>query len=111
VFGEVNKHDWTVDLVGHFSFSSFGNIVTVDVGGTVFLVNTVFGKVLDGVSVVESEERSLRSDKVWVEGLDDLSSNGVSEEVVDDIADLPISTITRRGLDNLRCSRDGQGGP
>jgi hypothetical protein len=97
MFGEVNEHDWTVDLVGHLSLGGFGNVVTVDVGGTVFLVNTVFGKVLDGVSVVESEERSLRSDKVWVEGLDNLSSNGVSEEVVDNVADLSVSMSTQKG--------------
>lgn len=87
----MNKHDWTVDLVGHFSFGGLGNIVTVDVGGSVFFVDTVFGEVLDGISVVESEERSLRSDKVWVESLDDLGSDGVGEEVVDDIADLAVS--------------------
>ena len=87
----MNKHDWTIDLVGHFSFGGFGNIVTVDVGRSVFFVDTVFGEVLDGISVVESQERSLRSDKVWVESLDDLGSDGVGEEVVDDIADLAVS--------------------
>ena len=87
----MNKHDWTVDLVGHFSFGGLGNIVTVDVGGSVFFVDTVFGEVLDSISVVESEERSLRSDKVWVESLDDLGSHGVGEQVVDDIADLAVS--------------------
>jgi len=61
------------------------------VGGSVFFVDTVFGEVLDGISVVESEERSLRSDKVWVESLDDLGSDGVGEEIVDDIADLAVS--------------------
>jgi hypothetical protein len=84
----MNKHDWAVDLVGHFSFGGFGNIVTVDVGGAVFFVDAVFGEVLDGVSVVESHEGSLWSDKVGVEGLDDLGSDWVSEKVVDDIADL-----------------------
>ena len=87
----MNKHDRTVDLVGHFSFGGLGNIVTVDVGGSVFFVDTVFGEVLDGISVVESEERSLRSDKFWVESLDDLGSDGVGEQVVDDIADLAVS--------------------
>lgn len=87
----MNEHDWTVDLVGHFSFGGLGNVVPVDVGGSVLFVDTVFGEVLDGISVVESEERSLRSDKVWVESLDDLGSDGVGEEVVDDIADLAVS--------------------
>ena len=32
----------------------------------------------------------MRSDKVWVESLDDLGSDGVGEEVVDDIADLAV---------------------
>ena len=87
----MNEHDWAVDLVGHFSFGGLGNVVPVDVGGSVFFVDTVFGEVLDGISVVESEERSLRSDKVWVESLDDLGSDGVGEQVVDDIADLAVS--------------------
>ena len=91
----MNKHDWAVDLVGHFSFSSFGNIITVDVRGTVFFVDTVFGKVFDGVSVIESHKGSLRSNEIWVEGLDNLSSHGVSEKIVHDVANLLVSTMGR----------------
>jgi len=93
VFGEMNKHNGSVDLVGHFPLGSFGDIITVDVGSTVFLVDTVFGEVLDGVSVIESHEGSLWSDKVWVEGLDDLSSDRVGKEVVDDITDDALEVI------------------
>ena len=89
----MNKHNGSVDLVGHFPLGSFGDIITVDVGCTVFFVDTVFGEVLDGVSVIESHEWSLRSDKVWVEGLDDLSSDRVGKEVVDDITDDALEVI------------------
>ena len=89
----MNKHNGSVDLVGHFPLGSFGDIITVDVGGTVFFVDTVFGEVLDGVSVVESHEGSLRSNKVWVESLDDLSSDRVGKEVVDDITDDALEMI------------------
>jgi len=63
------------------------------VGCTVFFVDTVFGQVLDGVSVVESHEWSLWSDKVGVEGLDNLSSDRVGKEVVDDIANDALEVI------------------
>ena len=89
----MNKHDGSVDLVGHFPLGGFGDIITVDVGGTVFFVDTVFGEVLDSVSVVESHEGSLRSDKVWIESLDDLSSDRVGKEVVDDIANDALKVI------------------
>ena len=89
----MNKHNGSVDLVGHFPLGSFGDIITVDVGGTVFFVDTVFGEVLDGVSVIESHEGSLWSDKVWVESLDDLSSDRVGKEVVDDIANDALEVI------------------
>jgi hypothetical protein len=89
----MNKHNGSVDLVGHFSLGSFGNVITIDVGCTVFFVDTVLGEVLDGVSVIESHEGSLRSDKVWVESLDDLSSDRVGKEVVDDIADDALEVI------------------
>jgi hypothetical protein len=87
----VDQHDWAVDLVGHLSLGCLGDIVTVDVGGSVFLVDTVLGTVLDGISVVESHERSLGSLEVGVERLDNLSSDGIGQEVIDDVADLEIS--------------------
>lgn len=93
VFGEMNKHNGSVDLVGHLPLGSLGDIVTVDVGCTVFFVDTVFGEVLDGVSVVESHEWSLWRDKVGVEGLDNLSCDRVGKEVVDDIANDALEVI------------------
>lgn len=54
----------------------------------VFSHDAVFVEVLDGITVIESDKGTLRRDKFGVKGLDDLGSNRIGEESVNDLADL-----------------------
>jgi hypothetical protein len=65
------------------------------VRSTVLLVDTVLGKVLDGVLVAHSHERSGRGLEAGVERVNDLSTDGVGVQGVDDVANLVLSACTR----------------
>lgn len=84
----MNQHDRKTDLVRHLPLGGFGNIVSNDVVGSVLLGDLVLVEVFDGVSVVESHERSLGRNEVGVEGLDHLGGDRVGEKNVDNLADL-----------------------
>lgn len=86
--GEVDKHDGLVDLVGHLSLSGLGNVIAHNVVLAVFSHDAVFVEVLDGITVIESDKRTLRRNKFGVKGLDDLGSNRIGEKGVNDLADL-----------------------
>jgi hypothetical protein len=48
----MHEHDRSTDLICHFTFGSFGNIVAYNVRGTIFFVNGVLVEVGNGVAVV-----------------------------------------------------------
>lgn len=86
----------------------------------VFSHDAVFVEVLDGITVIESDKGTLRRDKFGVKGLDDLGSNRIGEESVNDLADLKKKKEIRdyrleTGVDhfviNSPCLRCGQASP
>ena len=84
----MHQHDGSPYLIRHFAFSSFGNIIPNNVIGSVLFSDVVLVEILDCVSIVEPKEGPLRCHKIRIERFDDVRSDWIVQEEVNNLANL-----------------------